>query len=427
MSSETRRSGTILRRRRRLAAALALTSLAAACRGPAPEPEEARGATTGAPAAAGGAPAADEISHYTCSMHPQVRSERPGACPICGMALVPVLRAEVESGEVVVDPQRRQAIGVRTGAVVRRSVQIEVRAVGRVAYDESRLTDVSVKYRGWVGELFVGATGEPVRRGQKLLTLYSPELYATQQEFLSALRSQSAARSGSVPDRADYLVEAARQRLRLWDLEERQIDEIARTGEAAKYLPVVSPASGYLIEKDVVEGAAVEPGTRLFRIAGLDSVWVEAEIPESELALVTVGQEAEVELTHLPGEPRRGTVTRVLPYLAPGSRTGRVRIELANPRTELKPEMYAEVRLRVDRGERLMVPKSAVVFSGERRLVFLELGEGRLRPQPVEIGVESGEELEVLSGLREGDSVVTSGTFLVAAESRLRSGVEGWR
>ena len=385
---------------------------------------EPRGAT-GEGAASAGAGAA--IDHYTCSMHTNVRSHRPGKCPICSMDLVPVTAAEVATGEILVEEGRRQTIGVRTGPVTRRRVAVEIRAAGKVAYDETRLAEVSVKYPGWIGDLRVDSTGQEVRRGQTLFTLYSPELYAAQEELLTALRSQRAARATAAPDRADYLVEASRQRLRLWDLAEREIDEIARRGEARKYLSIPSPVSGTVIEKLVVAGAAVEPGMTLYRIAGLDRVWVEAEVPEGDLGAVRIGQAAEVSLTALPGRRMVGTVAFLYPALDPATRTGRVRIALPNPQRELRPEMYAEVLLRSDHGERLVVPQSAVLFAGERRLVFLDLGGGRLRPQPIEIGGRSGDDLEVLSGLAEGDLVVTSGTFLVAAESRLKSATEQWR
>lgn len=367
------------------------------------------------------------ISHYTCSMHTTVRSDLPGTCPICSMDLVPVTVEEVQTGVIVVDPRRRQTIGVRTGPVERRRVLIEVRAVGKVTFDETRLVDVSVKYPGWIGRLEVNATGQQVRKGQTLFSLYSPELYAAQEEFLSALRSRQAAQETAAPERADYLVEASRERLSLWDLEEQEIDEIARRGRPSKYLPIPSPASGYVIEKEVVEGTAVMPGARLYRIAALDRIWVEAEVYESELGLVSVGQEAKITSPSLPGVELTGRVTFVYPYLEDASRTGRVRIELPNRRLELKPEMYADVVLTADRGERLVVPESAVVYAGPRRLVFLDLGEGRLQPQVIEVGARSGDVLEVLSGLTEGDVVVTSGTFLVAAESRLKSALEQWQ
>jgi membrane fusion protein, copper/silver efflux system len=379
---------------------------------------------------AGEAPAPDPedaIAYYTCPMHNSVHSGEPGQCPICGMNLVPVLEEEASTGIVEVDTRRWQTIGVRTGRVMRRPIELEVRAVGRVAVDETRLAEVSVKYPGWIGRLDVNRPGQAVRRGETLFTLYSPDLYATQGELLAALASQRAARQTQAPERADYLVEAARQRLRLWDLSENEIEAIAAAGEPTQYLPIVAPVSGYVVEKNVVEGAAVEPGRPLFRIAGLDRVWVEAEIYESDLSLVAVGQAARITLPYDPAAHFEGKVAFVYPYLDPTARTGRVRVELANPGLALKPEMYTDVAIAIDRGERLVVPESAVLYAGSRRLVFVDLGGGRLEPRPVELGVRSEDFIEVLSGLEMGQSVVTSGTFLIAAESRLKSAAEQWR
>jgi len=368
-----------------------------------------------------------DAAYYTCSMHPSVKNEGPGTCPICSMDLVPVTREEIETGTILVDAARRQAIGVTTAPAERRRLESSLRAVGSVVYDETRLAEVSVKYRGWIGELLVDEPGQEVRRGQTLFTLYSPELYATQEEFLSALDSQRAARGTSAPHRADYLVEAARKRMRLWDLEDAQIERVAATGEPLEYLPIVSPVSGHVVEKHVVSGSAVQPGVTLYRIAGLDSVWVEAELYESELAQVEVGQTARVTLPYLPGRSFEGRVAFVYPFLDGARRTGRIRVELANPDRVLKPDMFAHVVLESDLGERLVVPEEAVLYAGERSFVFVDLGAGRLRPTAVETGVKTADFVEVLSGLEEGERVVTSGNFLVAAESRLKLAMEHWR
>ena len=310
----------------------------------------------------------DEIVYYTCSMHPSVRSQEPGTCPICSMNLVPVKRSEAETGVIMIDAQRRQTIGVTTAPVRRRPMTVTIRAVGKIAYDQTRLADVSVKYKGWIGTLYADTPGQEVRKGEPLFTLYSPDLYATEQELLTALASQRAAAKTSAPDRADYLVRAARQRLHLWDLHEAQIDQIARSGKPLEYVPILSPVSGAVVEKNVVEGAAVEPGMKLFRIAGLDRVWVEAEVYESELPLVHVGDAAAVSLPYLPGETLRGRVAFVYPYLDDTTRTGRVRIELDNPEQRLKPDMYANVELQRDLGERLVVPEEAILYAGAASL-----------------------------------------------------------
>ena len=367
-----------------------------------------------------------DISHYTCSMHPSVQRQEPGTCPICSMDLVPVTREEVETGVFTVDARRRQLIGVRTTVVQRRPVRMRIRAVGRVVYDETRLSDVSVKYRGWIGKLEVDRSGQQVSKGEPLFTLYSPELYSAQEEYLAALASQRAAKETSAPNRSDYLVEAARQRLRLWDLRDWQVDQIAQSGSPLEYIPIVSPVSGVVIEKEIVEGAAIEPGMKLYRIAALDRIWIEADVYESELPLIEVGQEATVSLPYLPDRSYLGKVGFVYPYLDSSTRTGRIRIELANENLDLRPEMFADVEVAVDLDERLVVPEEAILYAGPRRLVFLDLGEGRLRPQEIETGVKSGDEYEVLAGLQEGDVVVSSGNFLIAAESRLKSATGQW-
>lgn len=361
------------------------------------------------------------ISHYTCPMHPSVKQPGPGQCPICSMDLTPVTNEEVESGVILVDAQRRQLIGVKSGRVERKALTVTIRPVGKVVYDETRLADVSVKYKGWIRTLHVDEPGQRVKKGQTLFTLYSPELYTAQAEFLAAYRSRAA--SGG---RADYLVEAARQRLHLWDVAGWQIDQLAERDKPWEAMPIVSPASGYVIEKDVVEGSSVEPGQRLYRIAALDQVWVEAEVYESELPYVREGQKAVVTLPYVPGKEFEGKVAFVYPFLDGATRTGKVRIELANADLALKPDMYANVTLHADLGTRVAVPESAIVYAGPRRLVFLDLGEGRLQPKEIEVGAKAGGWVEVLSGLEEGDTVVTSANFLIAAESRLKSATELW-
>ena len=368
----------------------------------------------------------DEVAHYTCSMHPSVKRDAAGTCPICSMGLVPVTRREVTTGVFVVDAARRQEIGVRTEVARVEAVEVTVRAVGRVVYDESRLSEVSVKYKGWIGKLHVNRTGERVERGQVLFELYSPDLYATQEELLAALESQRKAQDTAAPDRADYLVNAAKQRLRLWDLSDEQIAAVSTAGKAIQYLPVLAQTTGYVIEKHVVEGSTVEPGQMLYKLAGLDRVWIEAEVYEADLPLVEVGQLAEVTLPYLQDRTFEGKVSFIYPYLEGRRRTGIVRLTFANPNLELKPDMYANVLFVIERGERLTVPEEAVLYAGERRLVFVDLGDGRLEPRAVGIGIRAGDRVEIVSGLEAGDVVVTSGNFLIAAESRLKSATGKW-
>jgi Cu(I)/Ag(I) efflux system membrane fusion protein len=362
-----------------------------------------------------------DIAYYSCSMHPSVHSNTPGKCPICGMDLVPVLKEEVKTGVIEIDARRRQLIGVETGRVERKPVTISIRAVGTVTYDETRLADVTLKYRGWIGKVFADYTGVHVQKGQPLFTVYAPELLSAQEEFLESLHR---ARDGTTPGRT--LLKSARRRLRLWNMTDSQIAALAESGTAQEYVAIVSPVDGTVIEKNVVQGSAVNAGMRLYRIADLSTVWVDAQIYESDLPLVVKGQTAEVQLSYLPGERFSATVSDVYPYLDAATRTARVRLDVPNPDGKLRPDMYAEVSLEVPRGEQLVVPEAAVIMAGKTDLVFLDLGKGRLKPQKIEIGRKGADGYVVLSGLNDGDVVVTAGNFLVAAESKLKSGVERW-
>jgi len=330
------------------------------------------------------------------------------------------------AGEVRIDPARLQQIGVRFASVERRPLERIIRATGTIVWDETKLVDVSLKVRGWVRELFADALGARIAAGDPLFTVYSPELYAAQSEYLEALRAQTAARATASPDRADGLVRAARARLRLWDLAEADVAALVARGEPLEAVPVRARASGFLIEKNVVAGGAIEPGVRLFRIAPLERVWIDAQVFESDAPLLRVGQSAIVRAPSLPGRGLEARVAYVYPSLDPETRTARARLELVNPDPALRPEMWVEVELRVDLGARLQVPASAVLYAGARRVVFVDRGEGRLEPRDVETGVTTAESVEILSGLEPGERVVAAGNFLIAAESRLQSALEQW-
>jgi Cu(I)/Ag(I) efflux system membrane fusion protein len=353
-------------------------------------------------------------SYYTCPMHPSVKQGGPGKCPICGMDLVPVAKESAEGGVVTIDAARRQLIGVRIGSVIEAPLRRSFRAVGRVTYDESNLTDVTLKVRGFITKLYASRTGQRVEKGQPLFELFSSELFSAEQDFLLAA-------GGS-----ELLARAARQRLHLLGLGDSEIDALQRNGAASESIKFPSPASGFVIEKDVVEGGAVEAGMRLFRIAKLDRVWVEADVYEADLAHVRVGQAATVALDYLPDRAYDAKISYVYPFLEPSSRTGRVRLELANKALELRPGMFASVTLASSAEPRLQVPASAVVYTGPRRLVFVDLGEGRFRPQEVQVGTEADGMDEVLSGLTAGDRVATSGVFLIAAEARISTAAKYW-
>lgn len=383
-------------------------------------------ATQSAASQPSSAGASDGIAFWTCSMHPSVKSQDPGTCPICKMDLTSVTNEEVQSGVIFVDAQRRQLTGVRTTTVMEQNLDKTIRAVGVVTYDETRLTDVTLKYRGWIGEMFADYTGKHVTRGKPLLTIYSPELLSAQQEYLDA------AAAANVPGRTSRVAESAKERLLLWDLTKSQLADLVERGKPLQYIPVLSPATGTIIHKMAVKGSAVEPGKMIYRIADLSTVWIEAELYEDEVPLVKVGQTVDVSVSYLPGKKFEGTVSYIYPYLDPKTRRGRIRIEVANEDGLLKPDMYANVYIKLPIGKRLAVPEEAVLYGGENNVVFLDLGEGRMRPQRVKLGVRATDSglgmdlIEVLDGLKPGDTVVTSGNFLIASESKLKSGIEKW-
>jgi Cu(I)/Ag(I) efflux system membrane fusion protein len=342
-----------------------------------------------------------------------------GGTPPAGGAAAgsPPLPGAPDEGAVVIDPSRRQAIGIRTGPVERKNLTATIRAAGRVTYDETRRAEVSLKFSGWVRDIRVDYVGRPVRRGEVLFTVYSPELLSAQQEYLEALKAG--------PQGAD-LAAASRQRLRLWDIAPSTLDEIAASGKARESLPILAPVSGVVVEKAVVAGSSFMAGQTLYQIGPIDPIWVVASVYQYELPLVRVGMPARI-LTPFPGEPSRvGRVSSVNPFLDPNTRTGEVRAVVPNRQADLKPGMFVDIVLERPLGPRLAIPESAVLYAGDRRVVFVDLGDGRLAPREVRLGSKAGTDYEVVSGLSEGDVVVTSGNFLVAAEVRLRSATQKW-
>lgn len=334
---------------------------------------------------------------------------------------------EEMAGTVTIPPERLQTIGVKYESVARRPLEKIIRTVGRVAVDERRLAKVTIKFHGWIEKLLVSATGDHVKKGQILFTIYSPDLVATQEEYLLALQSRKQLGESEFPEVArgsKELLEATRRRFQLWDITEDHIRELEQTGKVMKTLPIHSPITGTVIKKEALAGAHVEPGEELYTIADLSHIWILADIYEYELSFVKVGQHAAVTLSYEPGVTLTGSVGFIYPTLDPKTRTARVRFELDNPDEKLKPDMYANVELRSDLGTRLAIPQEAVIESGQKQVVFIHHGGGRLEPRLIKTGVKTGEYYEVLDGLKEGDHIVTSANFLIDSESRLKSAVE---
>src|SRR5437870_8169830 len=330
----------------------------------------------------------------------------------------------MQPGAIVIPAVTRQLIGVRTAPVSYAPLAQEIRAVGTVEYDERKLTKVNLRVSGWIEQVFINAIGQSVRAGQPMLTLYSPDLLATQDEYLLALKAQAQLEDSPLAEArqdAAALVASARERLRLWNLNDEQIAAVERRGKAERVLTVYAPSSGIVLKRQALPGNYVEPGTTLYELADLSTVWIHGDIYGSEITAVRLNQSAEVTFESYPGETFRGKVAYIYPYLNEATRTVRVRMEFANPHLKLKPGMYGNVMLHVDAGRRLVVPKEAVLDSGLRQLVFLDLGQGVYQPYPVKLGRRSQEYVEVLEGIKEGDLVVTSANFLLDAESKLAS------
>ena len=346
-----------------------------------------------------------------------------GAKSMEGMEGMPGMPA-ASSGAVVIPAVFKQLIGVRSAPAARATLEQEIRTVGTVGYDERGFTQVTLKISGWVREVFVNSIGRPVRKGEPLFTLYSPDLLITQDEYLLALKTQAqlaASPLGEAKANAAALVASARERLRLWDLTDEQIIALERRGKAEPSLTVYAPASGIVLKREAVPGKYVEPGTTLYEVADLSTVWVSADIYESEVKAVALNQPASVTLTAYPGETFRGTVAYIYPMLNTEARTVRVRLELPNPGLKLKPGMFGNVRLQTEVVKTLVVPKEAVLETGLRQLVFMDRGQGRYEPASVTLGRRSQDDVEVLEGLKEGDQIVTSANFLLDAESKLTS------
>jgi Cu(I)/Ag(I) efflux system membrane fusion protein len=329
---------------------------------------------------------------------------------------------------VTISPERLQTIGVKFDLVKPQALAKAIRTSGRVEIDERRLAHVNIKLEGWIDTLLVNSTGERVRKGQILFTVYSPELVATQEEYLLALKSGRTLGGSEFPEVAEgakSLLDVTRRRLGLWDITEDHIQDLERTGKVLKTLPIHSPITGTVIKKVAVAGIHVNPGDELYTIADLSRIWIIADIYEYELPFIKAGQAATVTLSYDPRTVLTARVGFIYPTLDPQTRTAKVRFELDNPGERLKPDMYANVELAIPLGTRLAIPRDAVLESGERHVIFIHHGGGKLEWRNVKLGAQAGDWVEVVEGLKEGDHIVTSANFLIDSESQLKAAVGG--
>ena len=411
----------------------------------------------------GGKPA--DVDYYTCTMHPSVKTQDPKAkCPICSMDLVPVMkrgsggasgaskRGSVGASEVhahhasdasrsnaptaadaptefTVPVERQQQIGVTYGAIEKHPFALTVRAVGTVAYDKQRHWDYVSRVEGYVKTLSVFSRGEVVEKDAPLLTLYSPDLLTTQNEFVNVLKTRDEAKakgSQAVLESTERLVESVKQRLRLWNISDAQVAELEKTRKSQELLTLFSPFKGVVQDLAVDQGRRVMTGDHLVDIADLSVVWVWAHFYENETALLKNGLPVIITTSAHPGEKFPGKISVVDPFINEASRTSRVRIDVENPDLKLRPEMYVDVELKLDLGEGPAVPVSAVLPTGQRNVVFVDKGQGKLEPRFIELGRKYGDVYEIKSGLTNGERVVTSANFLIDAEAKVQGALKSW-
>ncbi len=368
---------------------------------------------------ASAASAQDQAGHQHGVPQAGQKAEEPAA---------PSTKAQKEAPMVVLSPDKVQLIGVRTALAGVRSVDRQVRTVGRIEPDETRLAYVNTKISGWVKKLFVSYTGDRVEKGQPLLSIYSPDLVTAQEEYLLALRSAETGHNHADQGLAEVeasrkeLVESAKRRLLLWDITPEQIAELEKTGKPETDMVIKAPLSGIVLDKMVLEGTYISPGMNLYKIADLSDVWVIAEVYEFEVPLVRVGQAAKVTLPYFPGGPMAAQVNFIYPVLDPVARTVKVRLTMHNPGLALKPDMFGNVVILAHSGPRVVIPREAVLFTGVRPVVYVEKKPGTYEMRQVTLGLQGEDYVEVIQGIKKGERVVTSGNFLIDSESQLRSG-----
>ncbi len=381
-----------------------------------------------------------KVLYWYDAMSPQRHYDKPGKAPD-GMDLVPqyaedstsqsastTSTAPMPAGAVRIAPDKQQLIGVRTATVARQSLVRTVRTTGQLTSDETKLAHIHVKVNGYIDKGYVDYIGQLVKKGQPLFTLYSPDLVATQEEYLIAKRGANDMGTSQFPEVAQgsqSLLRSARERLKLWDISDEQIKKLDETGEVTKTLTFYSPVSGFVTDRKAFPQTAVTPDMDLYLISDLSTIWVNADVYEYEVPFVKVGQTADMQLSYYAGKAYTGKITYIYPTVDPVSRTVKVRIEFPNPHFDLKPQMFANVQLKIDYGKQIVVPQEAVMDSGDKQYVFVVHEGGVFEPREIQMGAKLEGNVVVLSGLKAGETIVTSGNFLIDSESRLKSAMSG--
>ncbi|MEN6439265.1 MAG: efflux RND transporter periplasmic adaptor subunit [Syntrophobacter sp.] len=368
------------------------------------------------------------ILYYVDPMNPSNKTDKPGKAP-CGMDMVPVYDDSpgpdsLPQGTVKLSPEKQQLIGVQLGEASEAPLSRTVRAVGRATYDETRIHHIHTRVAGWVDKVYVDFTGKLVKKGQPLLSIYSPELVSTQQELLVAKKSSEILQKNQfegIGSQSTSLYKSTRERLKLWDISDQQISEIERQGTPIRSLTINSHSDGYVIARNVFAGHQVNPELELYTIADLSNIWIIAEIYEYEIAAIHLGQTAVVTFSSFPGKVFTGKVTYISPELDAKTRAARIRIEFPNADFLIKPDMFANVELKVTYGKSLSIPQEAVLDSGTSQVVFVAREGGYFEPRRITLGPKVDDRFIVLAGIKPGERVVTSANFLIDSESQLKS------
>src|SRR6266404_5883388 len=366
--------------------------------------------------------------HYSVG-EPVMRAETPSANTTAQVSTeqssgAPPASAETSLVPVQISAQRLQSIGVKTGEVERKQVQDEIRTTGTVAVDETKLAYVQVRFSGFIEKVFVDATYQYIRKGQPLFTVYSPDIVATEREYLVAKQNQKMMEQSSVPgvaSSASSLLSAATERLKQWGVSQQEIERLESTGQVQQELEVDSPVSGYITERNALSSVAVQPEMRLFSVADLSSVWVQAQVFQNDLGRIKIGDAAALTVNTYPGRTFTGRVDFIYPQMDMDTRTAKVRVVFSNSRLQLKPGMFVNVELKVPMGNQLLMPATGVLQSGTREIAFVERSDGYIEPREVQLGSRVGDEFIVLKGLRAGEQIVTSANFLIDSESQLQA------
>jgi RND family efflux transporter MFP subunit len=372
-----------------------------------------------------------KVLYYRDPKSPDFKSDKPGMNPATGSELEPVYENDLSNlpmGTIQISAEKQQLIGVKYGTVEMTSGGQTIRAVGKVTYDETRIAHVHTKYEGWIDKVFVDFTGKLVEKGQPLLTVYSPELLASQIELLLAVKAKDLMKRSTLEsaiDQSDTLFEAAKRRLELWDFSDQQIQQLLETKTPIKNITLNSPISGYVLERKAFPQVKIMPDTDLYTVADLSKVWILADVFEYEASSIQLGQTARVTLSYDKNRSFLAKVNYIQPQVDPTTRTLKVRLDADNPRIALKPDMYVDVIFKIDSAPALTVPSSAVLQAGEKNTVFVGRGDGYLEPRDVTIGEQKDDRITILKGLKAGERIVTSGNFLIDSESQLKAAASG--